>query len=188
MRIVKNVFSQLHTYVVWALLSAVLWGWIFGMITDAPAEKKIVIYAQAAACRDTELDLALEENRPEGIRLIRFRTFDYAMFDEYSLLHADLYIVKASDMESYLDSFQPYAPGAFPLPGDDLWTRDGLAYGVRIYEAAADPVAGEYVTWLAPGEPPEDRYLCFGSASVHRPAPEGDGAAAITARDLLSMK
>ena len=29
MRFFKNVLSQLHTYVLWALLSAVFWGWIF---------------------------------------------------------------------------------------------------------------------------------------------------------------
>ena len=43
MRVLKNIVSRLHTYIVWALLSAIIWGFVFGMITDAPAEKKIVI-------------------------------------------------------------------------------------------------------------------------------------------------
>ena len=43
MRFVKNVFSQLHTFILWALMSAIFWGWIFTLVTDAPAGKKITV-------------------------------------------------------------------------------------------------------------------------------------------------
>ena len=41
MRVLRNIFSQLHEYVLWLLLSTVLWGWIFAsFVTDTKAEKK----------------------------------------------------------------------------------------------------------------------------------------------------
>ena len=40
-----------------------------------------------------ELDARLEEDLPEGIRMIRVHPFSYAAFDESALLQADLYIV-----------------------------------------------------------------------------------------------
>ena len=45
MRVLKNILGQLHVYVVWLILSAVLWGFVFNFVTDAPAEKKLVLFA-----------------------------------------------------------------------------------------------------------------------------------------------
>ena len=35
MRVIRNILSQLHVYTVWLILSAVLWGFVFGLLTDA---------------------------------------------------------------------------------------------------------------------------------------------------------
>ena len=70
MRFFRNVLSQLHSYVLWALMSVLFWGWIFtAFIADAPAEKKVVVFADAQVRMDRELDLPLEEDLPEGIRI-----------------------------------------------------------------------------------------------------------------------
>ena len=98
MKILKNIFSQLHVYVLWLLLSTVLWGWIFSsFITDTKPEYKVVVYADAARCADRELSLRLEDPLPPGLRMVRVHPFSYAMFDRDALLKADLFVVPASD-------------------------------------------------------------------------------------------
>ena len=113
MRVAKNILSQLHTYVLWLLLSAVFWGWIFSaFITDTKPEKKVVVYVDAA-CEEKQLDLLLEDPMPRGLRMVRCHAFSYAVFDSNALLNADLFIVPASDVEEYLDVFTPMTA---PLP------------------------------------------------------------------------
>ena len=90
MRVLKNILSQLHVYVVWLILSVALWGFIFGILTDAPPENKVTVYADVESCRDTEMDLALESAMPPGIKMIRVHPFSYVMFDDSSLMNADL--------------------------------------------------------------------------------------------------
>ena len=106
MRVLKNIFSQLHVYVLWLLLSAVFWGWIFSsFITDTRPEYKVVVYVDAARCADKELALRLEDPLPEGIRMVQVHPFSYAMFDEAGLRNADIFIVPASNAAEYADSF-----------------------------------------------------------------------------------
>ena len=35
----KNIFSQLHTFLLWLLFSVMFWGWIFTLFTDVPAAR-----------------------------------------------------------------------------------------------------------------------------------------------------
>ena len=114
MRALKNIFSQLHVYVLWILLSTVLWGWIFSsFVTDTKPEYKLVVYVDAVQCADRELAMALEERMPVGIQMVQVHPFSYAMFDTDALLKADLFIVPASEAEEYLSAF---APLGAPIP------------------------------------------------------------------------
>lgn len=186
MRVLKNIFSQLHVYVLWLLLSAVFWGWIFSsFITDTRPEYKVVVYVDAARCADKELALRLEDPLPEGIRMVQVHPFSYALFDQDSLLKADLFIVPASHAEEYSGAFSPLTipfPSAFGEP----WRADGAACGVKIRDAASGQgAAGAYIGY-APGE---DYYLFFGARSLHAAALTGSGndAALETAERLLSL-
>ena len=96
MRILKNIWSQLHRFLLWALLSSVFWAWIFGMVTNTAPQHKVVLYADVEECRDRELTLKLEEEKPESIRMIKVHPFSYAMFDDGELQSSDLYVVSAS--------------------------------------------------------------------------------------------
>ena len=86
MQVLKNIWSQLHRWVFWALLSTVFWGWIFTMVTDTVPEKKVTVYVLTEECRSTELALQLEEDRPEGIKMIKVHPFSYAAFGNRELL------------------------------------------------------------------------------------------------------
>ena len=59
MQILRNIWSQLHRFVFWALLSTILWAWIFTIITDTVPEKKVTLYVQTEDCRSEELALKL---------------------------------------------------------------------------------------------------------------------------------
>ena len=179
MRVLKNILSQLHEYVVWAILAAVLWGFVFNFLTDAPEEKKLVLFAEVESCRDRELSAALEARRPEGIRLIQAHSFDYAMFDETGLLNADVYIVPIESVEGYRDSFRPLDPAALPAAAGELLELDGEPCGIRVW----DGESGFAADFLGYGE--GEYYLFLGANSLH--AGEKDMAAYWLIGELLNM-
>ena len=182
MRFLKNVFSQLHRWVLWALLSAIFWGWIFGFVTDTSPAKKVTLYAQVPACEDKALALALEAEKPEQIRMVKVHPFSYALFDAEELATADLYIVCASQVEQFLDDFAPLDSEAIDLEGRELYTARGRAYGIKVYDAASGTGAALDYLHYAEGE---DCYLFFNASSPHLTA--GDGAALQIARALLDL-
>ena len=183
MIVLKNIVSRLHTYIVWALLSGIFWGFIFGVITDAPAEKKIVIFADAFRCEEKALDLELEKTKPAGIRLIRAHTFDYTLFDEAGLLNADIYLVPGEKAADYIESYSPLDPSALPWQDAELWSWEGTPYGVKLEGAR------EYFTFQPPGAEEDDVWLFFGINSKHTASLNGsaDDSALQVAYDLSCL-
>ena len=169
MRVLKNIFSQLHVYIVGLILSFVLWGFVFNILTDAPAERKLVLFADVERCSDRAMAAALEAERPEGIRLVQVHSFGYAMFDETNLLNADLYIVRAQDAAGYRDSFRPLDLSGLDTEGLTLFELDGQPFGVRVW----DGERGCAASFLGYGE--GEYYLFVGARSLH--AGEKDDAA-----------
>lgn len=164
MRVFKNIWSQLHTFVLWLLLSAVLWGWIFTFVTDTTPDKKITVYCHTAAVQDTAMAAALEKDMPEGLRMIKVHSFDYVMFNTDEINRGDLYIIPASEVQTFADSLVPVMDGQ----------------GVKVYDAAfGTGVAMQYIQYGS-----EDFYLFFGTGSVHL----DDGKALAVAMNLLALK
>ncbi len=186
---VKRILSRLHEYILWLLLSAVLWGWIFTMLTDTAPEKKITVFIDGP-CEDTALALELEKAMPEGIRMVRVHPFTYAMFDEKELTGADLYVVPAFRAMEYRDSF--LSPSGADL--SDLGTpwsgEEGGPAGVLIYDGSAGTGAAESYIGYEAEAPGEDWVVFFGSRSLHaaRFTGQGDDAALPVARALLSLR
>ena len=174
----------------WLLLSAVFWGWIFSsFVSDTAPEKKITIYIDAPQVADTALDVALEEHLPPGIRMVRAHPFSYAVFDTDALLGADIFIVPASHAAEYIDSFSPLR-GVLLTDPEERWEHNGVAYGLRVYDADACLGSGEeYIDYAVPGQAPEDYYLFFGTGSLHAASLTGNGddAAIEISRVFLSM-
>lgn len=160
MRVLKNIFSHLHYFVLWAVLSAMLWMWIFTLVTDTTADKKITLYCHVPQVKSTELAVRLEENLPDGLKMIKVHSFDYVMFEIEPINGGDIYIIPQSETEEFADD----------LSGE----------GVKLYDAETGTGIGlEYITY---GN--EDYYLFFGANSVHLE----DGKAAAVAQALLAMK
>ena len=179
MRVLKNILSQLHVYVVWLILSIALWGFVFGLLTDTGAERKVTVYADVERCRSTEMDVALESAMPAGIKMIRVHPFSYVMFDDASLLNADLYIVKASSAEEYRDSFRALDLTRLDTGDLALLELDGAPCGVRVWDGQSG-CAAEYLGYEA-----EEYYLFVGANSVH--AGEPDAAAYAVAEEILKL-
>ena len=76
----KGIFKNLHRYVLWLVVSFFLWAWIFTLITNAPAGKKVVLYAGLPAMEREALAAALEADMPEHIRYVETWVFSDEMF------------------------------------------------------------------------------------------------------------
>ncbi len=164
MRILKNIFSQLHTFVLWLLASAIFWSWIFTMVTDTSPAKKITVYCDVPRLEDTDLAVALEADMPEGLRMVKVHSFDYVMFDMESVNKGDIFILPASDVAECEEFLAP-------VEGED---------GVLVHAAGSGTgAAGQYI-----GYADEDYYLFLGSGSVHLE----DGKALAVARQLMEME
>ncbi len=161
MKVLKNIWSQLHTFVLWGLASALIWGYIFTFVTDTAPEKKVMIYCDVPEIQDIQLAARLEEDLPEGIRMIKVRSFQYVMMDTDNIQAGDIFLIPASKMEEYKQFFQE---------GDD---------GIQVYDASSHTgIAGQYIKF-----DDEDYYLFYGAKSPHME----DGKAQAVAENLLSI-
>ena len=184
MNVLKNILTHWYKYVLWALMSLIVWAWIFGLLTDVPPENRLLLCVDLPELRDKALSETLSENRPEDIKLVEVHAFDYYMFGAEELCGADLYIVGENEAEEYIDSFLPLDETGFPADGRTVWRHNGAPYGIRIYDAASgEGAAASYLGYPAGGAPAQDYYLFFGSQSAHRE----DGKALRLAEALLAL-
>lgn len=147
-RFLRNVLSQLHSFAAWAIVAAIFTGWIFTNVTDTKAANKVEIFINAYETENMELRLELEENLPEGIRMIKVHRFTEALFGDRTFLNADIYIVRASDVEELRDAFS--------------------GEGIKVYDAETGRGAADgYISYWVPGAESEDYYLFYGINSLH---------------------
>lgn len=181
MRILKNIWSQLHRFVLWALLSTIFWAWIFTLVTDTRPENKVTLYIQSENCRSVELSLKLEETMPGSIKMVMAHPFSYATFSNADLLAADFFVVRESEMEEMLPSFAPLDGESWDYGGRERFCRDGVFYGVKVSDGDGRGAASAYIEY----EPGEVYYLFFNVDSMHLGS--GDGAALRVAEELLKL-
>ena len=184
MNAVKGILRNLHRYTLWLIVSVVLWAWIFTLITDAPAQNKLLLYAEVPAMDREGLSAVLEADMPGSIRFVEARPFMDEMFSPANVAAGDVFIVSESQVENYRDAFSPLDRAAFP--GRTFYEIDGGACGVCVFdEAAGIRIGTRYVTY-GPGE----RYfLFFNAKSGHLGAQNGsrDDAALRAAQTFLTL-
>ena len=164
MRILKNIISHLYIFLLWTVFSAILWSWIFTLVTDTSRDKKVTVYCHVPEVQDTLLAVELEKDMPEGLKMIKVHSFDYVMFNVDSINDGDIYIIPASEREPFADDLVPV----------------GEENGVKVYDCETGTgVAAEYISY---GN--EDYYLFLGAGSAHLE----DGKALIVAEALLAME
>lgn len=163
MKVLKNILSQLHSFVLWLLASAVFWGWIFTMVTDTVPAKKVTIYCDVPAVQDRLLAAELEKDMPQGLRMVQVHAFDYVMLDTASFDRGDIFIVPASEDADLLADLLPLDEGG----------------PAKAYDAASGK--GAATTYIQYTD--EDYYIYLGSGSAHL----DDGAALDVAQTLLEL-
>ena len=105
MKFLRNVLSRLWLYLVWLVISVMIWGQVYSVITDTTPDKKISVYVESPEVMSTEFSAELENTLPEGLRFIKVRPFTYAMFYDETFFKADIYIVPESEIEELSDAF-----------------------------------------------------------------------------------
>lgn len=185
MKFLKNVWSQLHRFVFWAIIISMLWCWIYTYVGDTSRDKKVLVYVDVFAMERRALNLRLEEEGlTEGIKMIQVRSFDYDMFG--SALEGDLYLMRESILKATLEeSPEKLLPLAALPDGASGYEWDGKIWGIRAFDASTQTgVAMDYIRY-APDQylETEDYYLCLDAQSPHLE----DGAAWKVALDLLSL-
>ncbi|MGM9668154.1 MAG: hypothetical protein ACI3VZ_00150 [Faecousia sp.] len=187
MKLLKKITSKLYLYLLWLVLSSMIWSWIFALIGDTSTYKKITIYVDSRICADLDLTLALEEDLPEGIRMIKVHPFSYVVFDEPAMLESDIYIIRESEIDNYLEALYPITEMSQWYAGKETCVRDGEVYGVRIYDAqTGEGSLQSFITYED-----EDYYLVFVKESKHignQNGSRGDDLAFVIAERLLTMK
>ena len=183
MRVLRRIFSRFYVYVLWCFFAFFAVGLLFSRLGDTDAAHKVTLFADVPAIEDAALASYLEEELPEGIRMVKVHPFSYAMFDSENLLGADLYIIPESHVEEYAGSFRPIGGAGFDAA--DGYFRNGELWGVPVWDAArGEGVAADYITY-----PDENCWLFFNAASQHLCAlgGEGDDAALAVAHRLLGL-
>ena len=164
MKVLKNIVSRFHIFLLWFVVSFMFWSWIFTIVPDTSPEKKVTVYCHVPAVQDTALAVALEEHMPAGLEMVKVHSFDYVMFDEESINKGDVFIIPASEVELFADNLVPM----------------GEEQGAKVYDASTGAgVAMEYIQYAD-----EDFYLFLGAGSEHLE----DGKALEVARLILAMK
>ena len=178
---IKRILRNWYRYILCALLSAIFWAWIFTLLFSAPAKKKIVLYADQPYLERNALSMALEEDLPDGIRIVDTASFDDKMFNQVEVLDGDLFLISESHAEAYLASFAPIDRANFP--GASFYESDGEAYGVLVYdEGMGLNVGGQFIVYT----PKERCWLFFNKDSMH--IGKNDDAAITIAQHFLDLQ
>ncbi len=161
----KMFIRNIHRYVLWAVISVVLWSWIFMLATDAPRAKKVTVYIDAPSVDERGLMIDLEKELPKGIRFVKvssFESLEYGMYTE----DADVYVIPASKLEGA-------AEGLAPLPfGGEGYSAGGVLLAVKL-------------TGFGPYIKGEDLYICVNASSPHSGLEGSKDDAAIVIAEMI---
>lgn len=165
----NKLLDLLPLMVMWLVLSVLVWGWIFNLLTDTKPENKLTLFIDAQVENATDLAVAMEGQLTGDVRMAKVHPFTYAMMSADALQTADLYIARASMLAEYGDWVRPL-PEELCSAGETI-EHGGEQVGLLFRRAGEDGPLSAYVTYDMPGAAPEDYYLFVGAGSCHA----GDG-------------
>ena len=178
---IKRILGNRYRYILWALLSAVFWAWIFILLFSARPAKKVVLYADLPDLDRNALSIELEREKPEGIKIVDTAVFDDMMFNQVEVLSGDLFLIPDSKVGEYLASFAPIDRADFP--GETFYESDGEADGILVYdEETGLKTGGDLIFYI----PQERCWLFFNKDSQHIGG--RDDAAIAVARHFLNLR
>ena len=186
LKILSNIFHQLHMYCIWIILSAMLVFFLFNCVTDTSASKKVTVFIDVEKLSEAELEVQLNKDLPAGIKMTKVHSFTYSVFGMNEVGNDDIYIVKESDIERFIEGFAPL-DGFLDVRDDrPVYSSGGTVYGIlyRPDEAQMGPIFDrdyKLIEW----DPSASYYLFFGKNGLHQGR---DGAAAYIAKKMLDIE
>lgn len=131
----KRVMNLIPLMLLWLVLSVIIWGWVFGLLTDTDRAHKLTLYVDGEVKDGVGLAVALERELKGEVRMVQVRPFTYAMMNEGDIRAADLYILPDADLPSYGEWLRQ--PGE-PLAGSGApWLALDKAGNWRLYIGAS---------------------------------------------------
>lgn len=193
MRVIKAIVNNLHRFVLWFLISAFLWAFVFMLAASVPASKKVVVYLDVPAVLEDELEDELQNHLSQGIKAVEVHPFSYDIFASGAPSGADIYIVPESRVALMHELLCPITG----ITADGLCVIEGQVFGLEVYTAATDSGhAMRFITYKPDtleegGEPGEGEncFLCFSKSSKHLGEMNGsaDSAAVDIANAILNL-
>lgn len=161
MKTFRKIMNLIPLMLLWLMLTAFFWSWIFTFLTDAPRAEKIVLFVECDVPGETYIASRLEKTPSETIRLVQVRPFAYSMMTSESIRNSDLYIVSESSFKEYFEWFMPLPKDALNLGENFLF--ENTPYGVKVYDAQTKSgILTDHI-----GYEDENYYLVFGNQSLH---------------------
>ncbi len=158
LRVLSNIVHQLHMYLIWIILSAIILSFAFGKAGDTRQHYKVEIFADVAEVDTPLLETVLEERLPEGIKMIKPYLISHSLFLVTKSGDQDIYILPASHADEMIEGLAPLddvaarseAAGETGFRGlcesAQVYEKNGKAYGLLLWPegtAQADISASE---------------------------------------------
>lgn len=102
---IKRILDVLPYLVLWLLISLLVWGLFFSLLTDTDAENKLTVYSSVPLRGENELANEIEERFSGRIRMAKVKPFTYFMFGGDDLEKGDVFIVREGETDDYADWF-----------------------------------------------------------------------------------
>lgn len=161
MKTFKKVMNLVPMMLLWLMMTAFVWGWIFTFLTDAPREEKMVLFIECDVPGDTVIASKMEEAPSDVIRLAQVKPFSYSMMSSSDIRNADLYILSESGMTEYFEWLTPLPKSMLSL--GETYEVDGAPYGIKVFDA--ENKTGILEDHIAYED--QDYFLAFGKHSLH---------------------
>lgn len=153
----KALAGAIPLLIIWLMASALLWGFVFNVLTTARPEHKLVLFIDARVPDPLSMAVELEKDKPEHIRMVEVHPFSYDFMDS-DIGRSDLYIVREDELGKFAGGLVP-VPEALRGGVYDLVMHGGEPYGIRVHEPGE---ASPWITYEDAGY-----VLVFGAESRH---------------------
>ena len=124
----RRQFGEILLYLLaWLMISILIVGSVFVRITDTDAAHKFTFSTTAGTESAVRLAERLEQNLPDGIRMVKVRPFTYYMFGGDELRNSDVFLISENEIPDYIGWFSPL-PAEYDREG--AYFEDGVLLGV----------------------------------------------------------
>ena len=159
---IRKIGSQILIYLVFAFFAAVIWTFVFNLVTAVPVRQKLVVFI-GADVSENALAEALEAGAPEGIKRVEVHETAYALFDATDINRTDLLILPESEIKNYVPLYLDLTEYRETHPDEEYYEIEEVPRGIRIEPGEAGLPASGMISYQSGTA----YYVFFGALSTH---------------------